>query len=248
MKAVILAAGYGTRLAEEYKEALHTPKGLIKIYKNKTTVDYIIGNITEFLDPEDIFIVTNQKFYRKFLEWGKRSGKNIKIINDGSTENENRLGAIADIFLIIKEQNIQDDILVLASDNLYDYKLINLHNDFISNRRNIVAVKEIKKELISKYGVVTMDNDGVVTSFEEKPKNPKSNTGALANYIFLKEDLHHIEEYLKLNKNADAPGYFLEWLHKLKKIHIHRIKTEAFDIGSLKSLREARNYFKKNKP
>src|SRR3989344_2612317 len=175
MKAIILAAGYGTRLAKEYPFALETPKGLIEINNDKTTVDHLIKNIIDFIDIKDIFIITNEKFYSKFLQWKANKGLGIKIINDGSTENENRLGAIADIHLVIETQKINDDVLVLASDNLYNYNLINLYKDFVSNRRNTVIARKIKKELASRYGIVTISNDGIITSFEEKPKNPKSN-------------------------------------------------------------------------
>src|SRR5690625_4740049 len=234
MKCIILAAGYATRLYPLTKE---TAKPLLKV-GDKTILDHIIDNVERIDAVDEVFIVTNDRFYPDFISWKEvYSGKKVvEVINDHTTTNDNRLGAIADIQYVIDEVEIDEDLLVLAGDMLFDFELV----DFVDFYKQVSAdcitthrlddIKEIKRT-----GVIEMDENRIVTSFEEKPENPKTNLSVPAFYIYQKETLPLISRYLAEGNSPDAPGHFIPWLIKHKDVYAYEFAGVSYDIGTLES-------------
>ena len=194
-------------------------------------------------------MVTNNKFANDFQNWASRyqdrhPGMRIKIINDGSTNDDDKLGAIGDINLVITRENLAgDDLLVIAGDNLFEQPLI----DFVNAARSwpaAVAIHDVGDlEAMKKYGTVTIDSKGVITSFEEKPQKPKSTLAAVALYYYSREVLPLFTTYLAAGNNPDQPGLFLQWLYPRKPVGTFEIKGRWLDIGSKETLENADKIF-----
>ena len=242
VKAIILAAGYATRL---YPLTKNIPKALITI-NNKPIIDYICDEIDEINDIDEIFVVSNHKFINNFLEWSKsRKGlKNIKVIDDGSTCEDDRLGAIGDIKYVLDITNIDEDVLIIAGDTFFTYKLKDFHSFFLKKKKDCIIVNEIDNlENLKRMGVVKVDSDGKIIDFVEKPEHPESNIAVYAAYIYLKDTLKLIDIYLEEGNKPDAPGYFSAWLYKQKDIYAFSFDGECYDIGTHESLDEVRKKF-----
>lgn len=245
MKALLLAAGYATRL---YPLTLDKPKPLLPV-AGKAVLEYILDMVEDIEEVDHVYIVTNQKFYSNFEEWKSayKGSKKIVIVNDGTLSNKDRLGATGDIEFVIREKKIQDDLLILAGDNIFKTALDSFVEFCVSKRPFITVglydVKDLK--LASRYGVVSLDEDSKVTSFKEKPKKPLSTLSAKCLYFFPKEKMGIMKEYLESGLTKDAPGYFLEWLYKKEPLYGYIFKNEVwFDIGDKKSYEEANKHFK----
>ena len=246
MKVLLLAAGYATRM---YPLTLNQPKSLLPL-AGRTVIDFILDIIEPLKDVDEIFIVTNQKFYRHFVDWSKKSAcsKKITVVNDGTTTNENRLGATGDMNFVIKEQCLKDDLLVLAGDNLFKTDLNKFLNFAISKRPAIsIGLYDVKDlRLAKKLGIVSLDSGNKVIEFSEKPEKPASTLAAKCLYFIPKEELRAVGEYLNTDSAKDAPGYFLEWLCKKEPMYGYVFENEKwFDIGDKKSYEEADREFSK---
>jgi glucose-1-phosphate thymidylyltransferase len=246
MKVLLLAAGYATRL---YPLTLNTPKPLLPV-AGKTVLGYIFDLIEPLKQVDEVFIVTNEKFYQNFEDWKKnfKSSKKITVIDDGTTSNETRLGATGDIEFVIKKENIKDDLLVLAGDNLFKADLSIFTGFSISKRPSItIGLYDIKDLILAKnYGIVSLDKNNKLINFKEKPANPPSTLAAMCLYFFPKERLSIMKRYLETDNAKDAPGYFLEWLYKKESVFGYVFKDKKwFDIGDKKSLEEADKEFRK---
>lgn len=242
MKAIILAAGYATRL---YPLTLNKPKALLKV-GGQTVLDYIIDEVETLEEINEIIIVSNHKFSNHFISWKERrnSIKNIKIIDDGTTNDENKLGAIGDISLVIKSENINEDILVIAGDNLFTFKLRDFYNFYLKKHKDCILAQENKNmDELKRMGVVLLDKGDKVLNFEEKSNQPISNIAVYASYIYLKNTLPLISQYLDENNNPDAPGYFPAWLYHKKDIYAYRFSGKCYDIGTHKSYEEIQKKF-----
>lgn len=243
MKALILAAGYATRLYPLTKEK---PKPLLPVGV-KPIIDYLIQKLEEIDGLDVIYIVTNQKFYHIFEDWLKslKSKKQIVLVNDGTTRHEDRLGAIGDIELALRWQRICDDLLVLAGDNIFDWDLKgfveHIKSDIQSFAMGVYDIKDKKKA--SKYGVVEIGSDGRLKSLKEKPEQPISSLVAMGIYYFPKDKLNLIIEYLKIGRQKDAPGHFIHWLLKSQEVRCYIFKGVWFDIGDKYSYRQANSKF-----
>lgn len=183
MQCVLLAAGYATRL---YPLTENMPKALLKL-GDKTILEMVTDKIDEVSDVENIYIVTNEKFYKQFEKWCEsyKGPKKVKVINDHTTSNDNRLGAIGDLKYVIDTENINDEILVMASDNIFDFSLCDFVDMYRSKNADMICAHTIEnKEDLHSMGVVELDGDGKVTSFEEKPKQPKSDLGVPPFYLY----------------------------------------------------------------
>jgi glucose-1-phosphate thymidylyltransferase len=246
MNVLILAAGYATRL---YPLTLNKAKPLLEI-AGKPMIERIIQQLGSVSGLGIIYVVTNAKFAAQFEEWAsvlqKHSpGMRIKIINDGSTSDDDKLGAIGDINLVVtKAQLANDDLVVIAGDNLFTDPL----DGFVSYTRGkdaVVAVFDVGSlEAMKKYASVTLDGDGVITKFQEKPQNPESTLAALALYYYSRNALPMIQNYLAEGNNPDQPGRFLEWLYTRKTVNTFEIKGRWLDIGSKETLEEADRMFR----
>ncbi|OIO32952.1 MAG: hypothetical protein AUJ70_04360 [Candidatus Omnitrophica bacterium CG1_02_40_15] len=244
MKVLLLAAGYATRL---YPLTLNTPKPLLEV-AGKTVMGYIFDLIEPLKKVDEVFIATNKKFYQNFEDWKKRfsSSKKITIIDDGTTSNEARLGATGDIEFVIEKENISDDLLVLAGDNLFKADLSIFTNFCISKKPSItIGLYDIKDLILAaSYGIVSIDKNNKIIDFKEKPANPASTLAAMCLYFFPKRKLDIMKRYMGMDNAKDAPGYFLEWLYKRESVFGYVFKDKKwFDIGDKKSLDEAEKEF-----
>jgi glucose-1-phosphate thymidylyltransferase len=244
MKAIILAAGYATRL---YPLTLNTPKPLLAV-AGKPIVEHIIEKISVLPDISNIYIITNRKFHPHFLEWlSKYDAKMpVEIINDGTMSNDDRLGAIGDIDFAVIWKGIDDDLLAVAGDNLFDFSLSEANSFFRKRRSDTIVVYDVKdKELASQYGIVGT-NEGKIIDFEEKPKSPKSTLASTGIYFFRKQTLDLIRKYIEQGNNPDKTGSFIEWLYKREEVYTYSTDKNWYDIGTHDQLKIAdKNYGKK---
>jgi glucose-1-phosphate thymidylyltransferase len=241
MKAVILAAGYATRL---YPLTENKPKCLLTV-GGKAILDSICDKLNDVSEIDEIVIVTNAKFHGQLSAWRDRtqSRAKISVINDGTTSNDTRLGAIGDLGLVLKEAKIQDDLLMMASDNLFDQELSDFvrfaktHGDAVS-----IAIYDIGDPMLAsrKFGVIEVDNAGRVKGMEEKPEKPRSSYIGMGVYYFPKPTLGLVDEYLGSQGAQDAPGFYIRWLFdKGISIFSYLFSGMWYDIGDLKALEEA---------
>jgi len=234
MKAIVLAAGYATRL---YPLTKNQPKPLLKI-AGKSILDHIVEKMERVEAIDEIIIVTNDKFTDYFVQWKKLASytKQVTIVNDGTTTNDNRLGAIGDIQYVIDTQQVADDLMVLAGDNLFDFELSDFVSYFFEKETGcITAYKEENEEQLKRAGVVDLSDTGQVLSFEEKPSHPKSNYCVPAFYLYKKESLPLFKEYLKEDNNPDAPGHFIPYLITHRNVHAYLFEGKRYDIGTVDS-------------
>lgn len=243
MRVVILAAGYGTRL---YPLTRDLPKPLITINK-KPIINFLIQKLdplcSEF-DIDEIKIVTNNKFYKHFLDWKKEYDLDVQIVNDGSNSPEDRLGAVGDInFVLNGDKN--DDWLVVGGDNLFED---NLHGflDYATAKRPfpVIGVQDVgTKEAASHYGVVELDRQRRIINFIEKPKIPKTTLAASCIYFFPKETVAFLDEYYKDKHCTDAAGKYVAWLVDKTKVFGYELKGEWIDVGQHQLLKLAEKKF-----
>lgn len=242
MKAIILAAGYATRL---YPLTKNKPKALLQV-GNQTVLDYIIDEVETIAEVNEILILSNHKFAEHFINWKetRNSIKDIKIIDDGTTSDENKLGAIGDMRLVINKENIQEDILVIAGDNLFTFKLMDFYNFYLKQNKDCILVQENKNiEELKGMGVVLLDKNDKAINFQEKSQCPISKIAVYACYIYSRSTLPLISQYLEENNNPDAPGYFPAWLYDKKDIYAYRFDGKCYDIGTHKSYQEIQKEF-----
>lgn len=242
MECILLAAGYATRL---YPLTENKPKALLKL-GSKTILDMVAEKIEKVEDINHIYIVTNHRFAEQFSDWAKeyKGKKKVEVLDDGTTNNDNRLGAIGDIEFVIGQKNIDDELFVLASDNIFDFELTDMMDLFRSKDGDVIAAHYIEdKNVLKAMGVVKLEEGGKVTEFVEKPAEPQSNYGALPFYIYRKSTVPMIDKYLKDGNNPDAPGYFVGWLVDRADVYAYQFDVMAIDIGTPESYYEAQKLF-----
>ena len=237
MKAIILAAGYATRLrplTDTWAKEL-LPVG------GRPIIDWIVDGISSVGDVDAIHVVTNARKAPAFHEWAR--GRDVTIHDDGTTSNEDRLGAIGDMLFVIQQAELDDDLLVIAGDNLFEFSLSALV-DFWRDKgtASAVAVRDVGSlELASHYGVVDLGEDGRMLSFVEKPADPPSTLAATATYVFHRTHAHLIRPYLAGEHGSDQPGRFVGWLHRHEPVFGWVFDDTWYDIGNHEQLLEADN-------
>jgi glucose-1-phosphate thymidylyltransferase len=232
VKAILLLAGYATRM---YPLTLNTPKALLPV-KGKAVIDYIIEEIEKLDAVDEIFAVTNARFFEDFQAWAANAptSKKITVLNDGTTNNENRLGAIGDIIFTLDAEQIDDDIFVIAGDNLFTFDLREQFEFFRETGCDTVAAKQIHdREALKAFAVAELDENGRVLSLVEKPADPPSDTAIFASYFYKRDTLPLFREYIAAGNAPDAPGYFVQWLHKIRDVHAYTMRGECYDIGTI---------------
>ncbi len=246
MNALILAAGYATRL---YPLTRDKAKPLLTV-GGKPIIEWVVDNLVDVPELETIYIVTNDKFASDFQTWSERYQDRqpkfkFKIINDGSKSDEDKLGAIGDINFVVSRENLSlSDLLIVAGDNLFSGSLAS----FVANAKGTeatIAVYDIgDAEAIKKYGNIAIDTEGIITHFEEKPEKPRGTLAAIALYYYSPGVLSLLTTYLAAGNNPDQPGRFVQWLYTRKPVKTFQIKGKWLDIGSKETLEEADRIFK----
>jgi len=238
MKAIILAAGYGTRL---YPLTKDKAKPLLDV-AGKPMVNYIMEKIAEVDSVDQVFVVTNNKFYNQFLEWSNNCNSSIpiKVLNDGTLSNEDRLGAIGDVNFVLEKEDVDDDIMIINGDNLFQFSLKGMNETFKQKNNHVISLYDVKTmDEAKKFGIVSVDSDNKVIEFKEKPEQPKSTLASIGIYFYTKDIRNLMNQYLKEGGNADRTGDLVEWLHKKEHVYGHVFDDPSekwFDIGSFESL------------
>ena len=243
MKAIVLSAGYATRL---YPLTKDTPKGLLPIGQ-KSILDFIVDQIETIDEIDEVFIISNHKFYTNFYNWSTKRETHLKItvLDDNTTDDTNKLGAIGDILYTIENGNIDEDVLIMAGDNFFTFDLKDYIDFYKKIQSDTILVKEIDiKAELQRMGNAILDENDMVIEMEEKPQEPKSNCAVFASYIYKKETLPLIKQYLDEKNNPDAPGFFPSWLHKKKPVYAYKFIGECYDIGTHESYAEVQEKFK----
>ncbi len=243
MKCIILAAGYATRL---YPLTLNKPKPLLMIGK-KPMMEHILDKIKLVDEIDEIFIVTNNKFFSVFEEWKNNLNfdKKVKIINDGTLTNEDRLGAVGDMAFVIEKEDINDDLMIIGGDNLFEFSLAVLNEISNKNNASVIAIYDLieKQKLAKKFGVVEVDENNKIIGFEEKPENPKTSFAATLCYIFKKHDLVLFKDFITSKDRPDNIGEVIRYLVNKTNVYAMISSEKWWDIGNKEQLEEVNKIF-----
>lgn len=241
MKCLVLAAGYATRL---YPLTENFPKPLLKV-KDKAILDWLIDDLAGTSLIDEFVVISNHKFAGHFKAWAKEKPQKIIVVDDMTDSNETRLGAVKDILFAIEKLDIDDDILVIAGDNVLDFSL----SGFLSyakkkNSSCVMRYFEPSEEKLKKCGVLSVDEHDRVLFMEEKPSEPKSNWCCPPFYFYKREDAGLIGEGIKRGCGTDAPGSFVCWIAKRRPVYAMEMPGARFDIGNLESYKKVQETFK----
>jgi glucose-1-phosphate thymidylyltransferase len=237
VKALILAAGYATRLrplTDTWAKEL-LPVG------GRPIVDRIVDNLARVDEVDEMHLVTNAHKAPWFHEWAR--GRDVTIHDDGTTSNDDRLGAIGDMLFVVDRIGADDDLLVIAGDNLFDFQLSDLVAYWQTKGvASAVALRDVGSlDLARQYGIVGLDGDGRIRSFIEKPPEPASTLAATATYLYHREHVGLIRTYVETEANADQPGRLVAWLHEREPVYGWVFTEDWYDIGDQDQLLAADN-------
>jgi glucose-1-phosphate thymidylyltransferase len=242
VKALVLAAGYATRL---YPLTLDRPKALLEV-GGKPMLDRVLERI-EAMGVDETIVVTNAKFTPHFEEWA-RDKPNVTVVNDGTTSNDDRLGAIGDIGFVLDELGIDDDLVVVAGDNLFSEDISGFAAYGREVEAPVIAVHDVGDlALMREYNQIETDTDGRITFFEEKPANARTTLAGVALYYYPRQTLPLVREYLAAGENPDQPGRLVQWLYPRTPVYTWRLPGEWYDIGSAETLAEADAIFSQSR-
>jgi len=245
VKLIVLAAGYATRL---YPLTLNQPKPLLEV-AGKPMMEHVLDNLMPIDEIDEIFIVTNAKFVGHFERWAEQyttghKVRPIKIINDGSTDDSNKLGAIGDMNLVIEQAKIDHEIVVVGGDNPFSENLEAFGDYCRAHQAPVTGVYDVGDlNEIKKYNSIEIDDNDRITYFEEKPAQPKSTLTGIALYYYPKPVLPLIKQYISEGNNPDQPGRLVQWLYPRTAFYVWRVPGLWFDVGSKETLEEANRIF-----
>lgn len=241
MKALILAAGYATRL---YPLTLDRPKALLPV-GGKPMLDHLMEQLEQVEGLDEVYVVTNSKFAEAFRQWAAgRSGLPLRIIDDGTVDDDSKLGAIGDLDLTIREAELDDDLIVLAGDNLFSETIAPFPVFALRKGGPALGVYDVGDlDTIRRYSVIELDDDDRVTRLEEKPERPRSTLAGIALYFYPRSALRYVREYLEDGNNPDQPGRLVQWLYPRTAVYGWRVPGRWFDVGSKETLAEADRAF-----
>ncbi|MBQ8137654.1 MAG: NTP transferase domain-containing protein [Clostridia bacterium] len=241
MKCLILAAGYATRL---YPLTEHFPKPLLKVGE-KTILDWLLDDIEESGEVDRYVVISNHKFADSFSDWAKDHTLPITVVDDGTSTNETRLGAVKDIQFAIDALSLDDDLLVIAGDNVLDFSLTR----FIRYAKEkgtscVMRYYEADEKRLTKSGVAEIDEDDLLLSLEEKPANPKSHWCTPPFYYYRAEDAARIRDAIADGCGTDAPGSLVAWMCRHAAVHSMEMPGSRYDIGNLESYENVKKTYR----
>lgn len=241
LKILVLAAGYGTRL---YPLTRRRAKPLLRV-GGRPILGHIIDRLRGLKDMSKVLIVTNDRFFSQFRGWARRhlGGRRVKVLNDGSRNKDQSLGAIADIDLGLRRDGISGDLLVVAGDNMFDFPLHRFARPLAAGGARIGLYDVGDSDLAKKYGIVDLDDDGKVVDFVEKPSNPPGTLASMGLYLLSPESQELVRRYISEGNDPDDVGLFIAWLKDRLPVHGHVFEGRWFDVGDLNSLERAKRYF-----
>ena len=238
MKNIVIAAGYATRLGELTK---NFPKPLLKIGEN-TILGRMLDDIDKIPEIDEHIIITNHKFAGIFEEWASKQSymKPVKIVDDGTETNDTRLGAVCDLLFAMDKLKIDDDMLVVAADNILFFSFQEFV-DFAKTKGTscIMCHEQPSIEKLQRTGVIVLDDNDKVLNMEEKPQEPKSHWAVPPFYIYLKKDLEKVRHSVENGCGKDAPGNLAHYMVEQVEMHAWKMTAGRFDIGSLDTYKEA---------
>ena len=240
MKCLILAAGYATRL---YPLTENFPKPLLKV-GDKAILDWLVDDIAATGAVDGFVVISNHKFAGHFREWAAMR-PDVTVVDDGTSTNETRLGAVRDIQFAIDSLGIDDDILVIAGDNILDFSLAEFIRYASTKRAScIMRYYEADENRLRKCGVVEVDDTDRIVGMEEKPAEPKSHWCCPPFYFYRREDAAHVAEGIAAGCGVDAPGSYVAWLSTRVPMYAMEMPGRRYDIGNLESYRSVCERFK----
>ena len=242
MKAIALVAGYATRL---YPYTKNFPKSLLSV-GGEAILTRLIRQINTIPEIDEIIVVSNHVFYQHFVDWAAQmNDPRISVLDDGTSTNDDRRGAIGDLYFAIEQKQIDDDILVVAGDNRLEISFTEFYDRFLEVGRNTVLLGRTyeDKETLKAFAVAQLDEEGRVIDLEEKPEEPKSDLAIMALYAYPAEVVKLVKTYLEEGNAPDAPGHYPEWLYKNHPVYVYVTDGECIDIGTPKALEEVRRRF-----
>lgn len=232
MKCLILAAGYATRL---YPLTENFPKPLLKVGE-KTILDWLVDDLDSSHRIDEYVVISNHKFSKHFHAWANSKKMKITIVDDMTSTNETRLGAVKDIQFAMEQLSIDDDCLVIAGDNVLDFSLTRFVSYALDKKTScVMRYYEESDKRLTKSGVLSFDDQDVISAMEEKPAVPKSHWCCPPFYFYTKEDSHRIPEAIREGCGVDAPGSYIAWLCKKTRVHAMEMPGSRYDIGNLES-------------
>lgn len=241
MKCLILAAGYATRL---YPLTENFPKPLLDV-RGKTILDWLIDDIDSLGEVDEYVVISNHKFAHHFESWAKNKAQKITVVDDGTSTNETRLGAVCDIQFAIDALSLDDDMLIIAGDNVLDFSLTKFIG-YAKEKKTSAIMRYYEPELkkLQKSGVVTIDESDLVLEMTEKSLTPASNWCCPPFYFYTREDARLVKDGIAEGCGTDAPGSYIAWLCKKTKVHAMQMPGKRYDIGNLESYEQVKKDYK----
>ena len=231
MKCLILAAGYATRL---YPLTENFPKPLLEV-NGKTILDWLVDDIDSSELVDQYVVISNHKFVSQFEKWAEGKKQNIVVLDDGTSTNETRLGAVKDLQFAIDELKLDDDLLIIAGDNVLDFSLTTFIQYALQKKTScIMRYYEPKLERLKKSGVVVVNEDDLVIGMKEKPEKPQSTWCCPPFYLIANKDIPMVAKGIVAGCGTDAPGSFIAWLYKKVSVYAMKMPGKRYDIGNLK--------------
>ncbi len=241
MKCLILAAGYATRL---YPLTKNSPKPLLKV-GDKTILDWLLDDIKLSGEIDEYVVISNHKYAHHFDDWAKTKPYKITVVDDGTSTNETRLGAVKDVQFAIEKLKLDSDLLVIAGDNLLDFSL-NSFIDYAKAKQTscIMRYYEPNDEKLKKCGVVTIDENDLILNMTEKSPTPATHWCCPPFYYYTREDSRRVADGIAAGCGTDAPGSYIAWLCTVTPVHAMEMPGSRYDIGNLQSYETAKQSYK----
>ena len=241
MKCLILAAGYATRL---YPLTENFPKPLLTVGE-KTILDWLVDDIDQANAVDEYVVISNHKYAHHFIKWSRSKQQKITVVDDGTDSNENRLGAVKDIQFAIDMLNLDDDMLVIAGDNVLDFSL----TEFIKYAKNkntscVMRYYEPDDKKLLKTGVVTIDSNDKILKMTEKSPNPATHWCCPPFYYYTQKDVRLVQKGIDSGCGTDAPGSYIAWLCTQTTVHAMEMPGSRYDIGNLESYEKVKSEYK----